>query len=85
MFVEQHPTNVWVEAIIIEWLEGRRPAVTLKQHGVEGRVLALELSPGLNSLSAIYSSMTLGKFFSLATSVVGKILSGLLSGLNEIM
>ena len=47
MFVEQHPTNVWIEAIIIEWLEGRRPAVTLKQHGVEGRVLAFAVEPRL--------------------------------------
>jgi len=38
----------------------------------EERVQTLELSPDLNSLSSICRSMTLGKFFSLAASVVGK-------------
>ena len=38
----------------------------------EERVQALELSLDFSSLSSIYRSMTLGKFFSLAASVVGK-------------
>lgn len=85
MFVENIPTDVWTEAMITEWLEGRRPAVTLKQLGMEGGVRALELSPDLNSLSAVYSSISRGMFFSLATSPLGKKLSGVLSGLNGIM
>lgn len=65
-----------------KWLEGRRFTVTEAVRKEEGT--ALELSPDFNSLSSIYESMTLGKFFSLAASVVGR-LSWLLSGLNEII
>lgn len=50
----------------------------------EERVQALELSPDLDSLSSICRSMTLGKFLALQPQLWER-LSGLLSGLNEIM
>lgn len=62
MFVGQHPKNVWTEAMMTKWLEGRRFTVT-EAVRKEERVQALELSPDFNSLSSIYRSMTLGKFF----------------------